>query len=109
LTSGGQYLFNSPIVGERTVRPSGLADRVKLRCAVHASESAEIVILPHPFFASTSHAGEFSIAGIPEGKRAIAVWRPGAAVAHGTTEVAPSLTRPAVLMVRAESLDVRRD
>jgi hypothetical protein len=109
LTSGGQYLFNASIVGERTVQPSGSADRVKLRCAVHASESAEIVILPHPFFASTSQAGDFSISGIPEGKRAIAVWRPGAAVAHGTTEVAPSLTKPAVLTVRGEAIDVRRD
>jgi plastocyanin len=47
---------------------------IPVKCNVHAWMKSYIAVLEHPFFAITSDAGEFTIAGLPPGDYTVAAW-----------------------------------
>lgn len=49
---------------------------VKLGCNIHDWMSAHILVLPHPYFATTGADGKASIEGVPAGKHKVGVWSP---------------------------------
>lgn len=49
---------------------------VKLGCNIHDWMAAHILVLPHPYFATTGPDGKASIDGVPAGKHKAGVWSP---------------------------------
>ncbi|MHB8636415.1 MAG: methylamine utilization protein [Fimbriimonadaceae bacterium] len=47
---------------------------VPIKCHIHASMKAYIIVLANPFFAVTSSAGLFRITGVPAGTYTLKVW-----------------------------------
>jgi len=47
---------------------------VPLLCNVHSEMSAFVVVLPHPYFATTDRDGKFTIENVPEGKYELRIW-----------------------------------
>jgi uncharacterized membrane protein/plastocyanin len=47
---------------------------VRAKCDVHPWMSAFVGVVPHPFFAVSGAAGEFSLVNVPEGDYEIEVW-----------------------------------
>jgi len=43
-------------------------------CDIHAEMNATILILAHPYFATPSDDGTFSIQHVPEGKYTLVLW-----------------------------------
>lgn len=54
---------------------------VPIRCHIHASMKAYIVVLPNPYFAVTNSNGLFRISNVPAGTYTIKVWSE-----HGSPE-----------------------
>ena len=54
---------------------------VPIRCHIHASMKAFIVVLPNPYFAVTNSNGLFRISNVPAGTYTIKVWSE-----HGTPQ-----------------------
>ncbi len=50
---------------------------VRVFCDIHAHMSAFILVLSHPFFATTDPDGRFRIPSVPAGAYTIAVWTDG--------------------------------
>jgi len=47
---------------------------VRAKCDVHPWMAAFVGVVPHPFFAVSSDAGEFSLVNVPEGEYEIEAW-----------------------------------
>jgi len=47
---------------------------VPLQCNVHSWMHANVAVMPHPFFATTSDDGKFEIKGLPPGTYEIEAW-----------------------------------
>src|SRR6202051_2052830 len=51
---------------------------VSLLCNVHPEMSGYIVVTPTPYYAESDASGNFSIAGVPDGKYTVTAWHEGA-------------------------------
>jgi plastocyanin len=51
---------------------------VSLLCNVHPEMAGYIIVAPTPFFAETDASGNFTIAGVPDGKYTVTAWHEGA-------------------------------
>lgn len=50
---------------------------VPLLCNVHPEMSAYIIVAPTPYYAQTDEAGNFKIAGLPDGSYTVTAWHEG--------------------------------
>lgn len=62
-----------PAGESRTVRFAH-AGVVKLYCSIHESMSATVVVVPAPWYAIVSPAGDYRIADVPPGRYRLVVW-----------------------------------
>jgi hypothetical protein len=68
------FPFTNQIIS-RTMPTAGL---VNLRCnGGHAWMNAEILVVPHPYYAVTDESGSFELRGVPAGKYEIVAWHEG--------------------------------
>ncbi len=58
----------------KKVDPPKAAETFKVKCDVHPWMNAWIVVVDHPFHATTKTDGTFSIAGLPDGDYDITAW-----------------------------------
>ena len=58
---------------------------VPIKCHIHASMKAYIVVLPNPFFAVTNSSGIFRISGVPAGSYTLKVWAEGGSTTQAIT------------------------
>lgn len=56
-----------------------------LLCNVHPEMSANIVISPSPYFATTDASGKYSIADVPDGQYKVTVWNSGKSTTQSVT------------------------
>jgi hypothetical protein len=76
----GAATYNLPFpfinqVVSRTMPSSGLAN---VRCnGGHAWMNAEILVVPHPYYAVTDESGRFELTGVPPGEYEIVAWHEG--------------------------------
>jgi hypothetical protein len=62
--------------GQFTVTPNLVADRpMQLRCDIHNWMTGYLVVLDHPFFATTGSDGSFEIKNVPSGAQNLIVWQ----------------------------------
>jgi hypothetical protein len=94
----GAATFNLPFpythrVTERTMSTPGL---VTLRCnGGHVWMNAEMMVVPHPYYAVTDASGEFELTDVPPGSYQIVAWHEGWGVA-GKQQVYDVLTEQRV-------------
>ena len=77
----GKQEFNlaMPTQGQRIRRKFKRPElMLEVRCDIHPWMAAWIGVLKHPFFATTSTAGAFSIPGLPAGTYELEAWHPSA-------------------------------
>ena len=68
------FPFTNQVVS-RTMPSAGLAN---VRCnGGHAWMNAEILVVPHPYYAVTDESGRFELTGVPPGEYEIAAWHEG--------------------------------
>jgi plastocyanin len=72
---------------------------VRVFCNIHSAMSAVIVVLNHPWFATTTHDGAFQIHNVPEGDYTLRVYHERA-----TTATLAALTHP--VYVRQERTEL---
>ncbi|HEY0095177.1 MAG TPA: carboxypeptidase regulatory-like domain-containing protein [Archangium sp.] len=74
--SGGKQLFNvtQPPLKTKEAQPPREADVIRLKCDIHPWMTAFVVMSPHPYFATTSEDGAFSIQGLPPGTYTLEAW-----------------------------------
>ncbi len=87
--------FNIPMMSSgawSTVVVREPAKISRLRCTVHpqAETNAHLVVLDHPFFATTAADGTFALPGIPAGKVTLAAWHPDRGETNASVEVPPA-------------------
>jgi hypothetical protein len=76
----GAATYNLPFpfinqVVSRTMPSAGLAN---VRCnGGHAWMNAEILVVPHPYYAVTDESGRFELTGVPPGEYEIVAWHEG--------------------------------
>ena len=58
---------------------------IPIKCHIHASMKAYIVVLPNPFFAVTNASGLFHINGVPAGTYTLKVWSEGGSTTQSIT------------------------
>jgi len=63
---------------------------VPIRCHIHASMKAYIIVLPNPYFAVTNSNGLFRISNVPAGTYTIKVWSEHGAPQSQTVQVPDS-------------------
>lgn len=86
-------VFNVPAL-EGETRP------MKLQCDIHNWMTGYLLVLDHPFFATTAVDGSFEIKGVPAGSQNLIVW-------HHTGYANPGLGRGMPVTVKAgETTDV---
>ena len=91
----GRTLFNTPLLSSG--EPSRVSFReaeglVTVRCNVHPGSSeagGQILVLGHPFFASTDEHGRFAFRGVPAGRVQLATYVGGQRGPEQGIEVAP--------------------
>ena len=71
------YVFTKP----------GLID---IYCNMHSKMSAEVLVVPNHLYATVQSNGSFKLARVPEGRRKIVAWGPGAEPVSVWVEVSPS-------------------
>jgi len=72
------------------------AGLVPIRCHIHASMKAYIVVLPNPYFDVSNEKGLFHISDVPAGTYTVKVWSENAGSSTQTIEV-PSGGRAKVI------------
>ena len=95
VASGGDdagTTFNIPMMSSgqwSTVVVREPAKVSRLRCTVHPTGEgvAHLVVLDHPFFATTGADGSFTLSGIPAGKVTLAAWHEALGDATAILEV----------------------
>jgi len=60
---------------------------IPIKCHIHASMKAYIMVLPNPFFAVTNEKGLFQIPNVPAGTYTLKVWSEDASTTTQTVEV----------------------
>jgi len=60
---------------------------IPIKCHIHASMKAYIVVLPNPFFAVTNEKGQFQIGDVPPGTHTLKIWSDHTSPATQSIEV----------------------
>ena len=60
---------------------------IPIRCHIHASMKAYIVVLSNPYFAVTNEKGQFQIGNVPPGTYTLKVWSEHSSTTTQTVEV----------------------
>ena len=69
---------------EVVMREAGVAT---LLCNIHEEMSAFVLVLENPYFARVQAEGEFTLSGVPDGERTLALWAGSKVVARQTVNV----------------------
>jgi hypothetical protein len=74
--SGGKQLFNvtQPPLKTKEAQPPQDADVIRLKCDIHPWMKAFVVMSPHPYFATSSEEGAFTLQGVPPGTYTLEAW-----------------------------------
>lgn len=94
-TENRGFNISQPSEGMTTTRTFSEAEaNVPLECNVHSWMHANVMVLPHPYFATTGPDGSFNIRGLPAGTYEIEAHHPklGARTATVTVEEGGSAT-----------------
>jgi plastocyanin len=74
-TKNRGFNISQPTAGMTTTRTFNTAEvMVPLQCNVHGWMNAHVAVLPHPFFATSTPDGKFTIKGLPPGTYTIEAW-----------------------------------
>lgn len=60
---------------------------IEVVCDLHPASRAWLAVLDHPYFATTSSAGEFAIDDVPPGKYHVRAWHPSLGIADDSVTV----------------------
>jgi hypothetical protein len=72
------YNLPFPFTNQIISRPMPSAGVVNLRCnGGHAWMNAEILVVPHPYYAVTDESGRFQLTDVPPGEYEIVAWHEG--------------------------------
>lgn len=71
---------------------------IEVVCDLHPSSHAWLAVLDHPYYATTSAAGAFTLDGVPAGKYHVRAWHPSFGVGDGSVTVVAG--QPAALALR---------
>jgi plastocyanin len=66
--------LHQPVKGSRSLLKTDEAGVIEVRCHIHGSMQAWIVVVDNPYFAVTDQKGLFRIAGVPPGTYKIKSW-----------------------------------
>lgn len=90
------FNISQPAAGMTTKRTFSAAEvMVPLECSVHGWMHAWVGVLSHPYFATTSPDGSFTIANLPAGTYTIEVWHEVFGSQTATVTVADDETKAA--------------
>lgn len=94
-TKEGATLFNMPLLssGEPSrARIREAAGLVTTRCNVHGrsdEHEGHLLVLDHPFFATSDAEGHIRLAGVPAGNLRVSAWREGQQSREAPVDIAP--------------------
>jgi len=72
------YNLPFPFTNQIISRPMPMTGLVNLRCnGGHAWMNAEILVVPHPYYAVTDESGRFQLTDVPPGEYEIVAWHEG--------------------------------
>ena len=92
------FNISQPTAGMTTTRTFSTAEvMVPLQCNVHGWMNAHVGVLPHPFFATTSADGKFTIKNLPPGTYTIEAWHEKLGTQTTTVTVGSGETKTADL------------
>jgi hypothetical protein len=80
---------------------------VEIVCQQHPWEHAWLAVLDHPYYATTSAAGAFSIDAVPPGKYHIRAWHPALGYADDSVTIAPGQQASIAFRIRASAPGAR--
>ena len=76
-------------------------EQLEVTCELHPWAKAHLLVLDHPYFATTERSGTFSIDDVPPGTYKVKAWHPLLGVAEQTVTIASG--RPATVAFRIGS------
>ncbi len=72
------YNLPFPFTNRTVTRTMPTAGLVNLRCnGGHSWMNAELLVVPHPYYAVTDQSGRFELTGVPPGQYVIEAWHEG--------------------------------
>jgi hypothetical protein len=80
---------------------------VEIACQQHPWEHAWLAVLDHPYFATTSAAGAFSIDAVPPGKYRVRAWHPALGYADDSVTIAAGQQANIAFRIRASAPGAR--
>jgi hypothetical protein len=85
MTGASDYNLPFPFANQTVTRPMNRQGLVALRCnAGHVWMNAEMMVVPHPYYAVTDEEGNFRLTNVPPGDYEIEAWHEGwKVVGHG--------------------------
>jgi hypothetical protein len=74
--AGKKQLFNvtQPPLKTKEAQPPADAEVIRLKCDIHPWMTAFVVMSPHPYFATSSEDGAFTLEGVPPGTYTLEAW-----------------------------------
>jgi plastocyanin len=97
-TKNRGFNISQPSAGMKTTRTFTTAEAmVPLECNVHGWMKGFVGVMAHPYFATTSADGSFSIKGLPPGTYEIEAWHEKAGTQRTTVTVGSGETKTADL------------
>ncbi len=74
--AGKKQLFNvtQPPLKTKEAQPPADAEIIRLKCDIHPWMTAFVVMSPHPYFATSSEDGAFTLQGVPPGTYTLEAW-----------------------------------
>ena len=82
------FNISQPSAGMTTTRTFSTAEvMVPLECNVHGWMNAHVGVLPHPYFATSTADGKYTIKGLPPGTYTIEAWHEKLGTQTGTVTV----------------------
>jgi hypothetical protein len=78
MSGGADYNLPFPFANQTVSRTMNRTGLVKLRCnAGHVWMNAEMLVVPHPYYAVTNEDGNFRLTDVPPGEYEIEAWHEG--------------------------------
>jgi plastocyanin len=95
-TKNRGFNISQPSAGMTTTRTFAKEEEmVPLQCNVHGWMHAHVGVLPHPFFATSTADGHYTIKGLPPGTYVIEAWHEKLGPQTTTVTVGPGETKTA--------------